>query len=138
MRTNVLGAAILACAAWAPADARNAAPAKNKDPLQTGSTGSYMQEHMANEHHIGAFDLDEAKESPNERAYNFFNSNISLVVILFFFLCYKLIKRTRIVRLMDMDIHTGRRDPVSVEVLEQERAEARARPFWKRMISTVF
>ena len=57
MRTNVLGAAILACAAWAPADARNAAPAKNKDPLQTGSTGSYMQEHMANEHHIGAFDL---------------------------------------------------------------------------------
>ncbi|WFD03796.1 hypothetical protein MOBT1_002490 [Malassezia obtusa] len=88
--------------------------------------------------YIGAFDLDEAKESPNERAYNFFNSNISLVVILFFFLCYKLIKRTRIVRLMDMDIHTGRRDPVSVEVLEQERAEARARPFWKRMISTVF
>ncbi|WFC94081.1 hypothetical protein MBRA1_000711 [Malassezia brasiliensis] len=57
MRTGVLGAAIVACAVLAPVGARNAPPAKGKDAAKSESAGSYMQEHMANEHHIGNFDL---------------------------------------------------------------------------------
>lgn len=88
--------------------------------------------------YIGAFPIGEGDESPNDRAYDFFNANISLVVLLAFFLGYKLIFRTRYVRLEEMDIHTGRRDPVSEEVLEQERAEARARPLWKKILRAIF
>lgn len=88
--------------------------------------------------YIGAFPPDEATYSPRMRAYEFFNANISLVILLTSLILYKLIKRSKFVRLEDMDIHTGRRDPVSEEVLEQERAEARARPMWKKILSSVF
>lgn len=88
--------------------------------------------------YIGAFPTDEGTYSPSMRAYEFFNANISLVILLTFLILYKLIKRSKFVRLEDMDIHTGRRDPVSEEVLEQERAEARDRPMWKKIITSVF
>ena len=57
MRTGVLGAAIVACAALAPVGARNAAPSKGKEASKSEGAGNYMQEHMTNEHHIGNFDL---------------------------------------------------------------------------------
>lgn len=59
MRTSVLGGTVLllAAAAVAPVAARNAAPAKGKEPKAPQTTENYMQEHMASEHHIGAFDL---------------------------------------------------------------------------------
>ncbi|WFD44715.1 hypothetical protein MPSI1_003385 [Malassezia psittaci] len=88
--------------------------------------------------YVGAAPIGEGEESPKDRAYDFFNANISLLVLIFSFICYKLIMRTRFVRLEDIDIHTGRRDPVSEEVLEQERAEARARPLWKKIVRSVF
>ena len=37
-----------------------------------------------------------------------------------------------------MDVQTGRRDAISEEVLEQERAEARARPLWAKIIDAIF
>lgn len=87
--------------------------------------------------YVGAFGVDEAGKTPRERAYGFFNTNISLVIVLTFYLVGKLVFRTRFVRLDAMDLHTGRRDPVSQEVLEQERAESRARPLWKKVLGLV-
>lgn len=61
MRANVLSVVLVVAAAWQTAYARNAAPAKSakgREVQQAGSAENYMQEHMANEHHIGAFDLE--------------------------------------------------------------------------------
>lgn len=82
--------------------------------------------------------IGEGELTHQKRAYDFFNGMMSLVIIMFFFIMYKLIYRTRFVRLGEMDIHTGRREAVSEEVLEQERAEKRARPMWKKLLSFVF
>ncbi|PKI83347.1 hypothetical protein MVES1_002932 [Malassezia vespertilionis] len=79
-----------------------------------------------------AFPIGESEMNASDRANAFFQSMISLPIVLVFFLLHKLISRSRYVRLNEIDIHTGRRDPVSLEVLEEERAEERAKPlFWK-------
>ena len=85
-----------------------------------------------------AFPIGEGELSSDDRAYHFFEKMISLAVIIVFFVGYKLYHRTRIVSLDDMDLHTGRREAVPLEVLEQERAEKRARPLFKKLLGLVF
>ena len=75
-----------------------------------------------------AWPVDEGEMNASDRAYNFFYGMISLPIVIVFFIVHKLWTRSRFVRLNEIDIHTGRRDPVSLEVLEQERAEDRAKP----------
>ena len=65
----------------------------------------------------------------NDRANSFFESMISLIIVLVVFGVHKLYTRSRVVHMNEIDVQTGRRDPVSLEVLEQERAEERAKPF---------
>ncbi|WFD18465.1 hypothetical protein MCAP1_000668 [Malassezia caprae] len=88
--------------------------------------------------YASAFPIGEGKENGNERAEDFFNGMISLVVVIVFGLAWKLIARTRFVRIGEMDIYTGRREAVSDEVLEQEQAEKRAKPTWKRILAMIF
>ncbi|SHO76501.1 Similar to S.cerevisiae protein GAP1 (General amino acid permease) [Malassezia sympodialis ATCC 42132] len=88
--------------------------------------------------YVSAFPIGEASMNGNDRAENFFNGMISLVIVIVFGLVYKLFARTRFVRLGEMDIHTGRRESVGDEVLEQEQAEKRAQPMWKRVLGTIF
>jgi len=88
--------------------------------------------------YASAFPIGEGSMNGNDRAKNFFNGMISLVVVIIFGLVWKLFARTRFVRLGEMDIHTGRREAVSNEVLEQEQAEKRAQPAWKRILAIVF
>ncbi|WFD36846.1 hypothetical protein MCUN1_003736 [Malassezia cuniculi] len=88
--------------------------------------------------YIGAFPKDEGTMSGMDRAYEFFLEMISLVVILFLYLTFKIVKRTKIVRSKDMDLHTGRREQVPEEILEMERAEERAKPLWKKVLSFLY
>lgn len=82
--------------------------------------------------------IGEGTMTKSERAYTFFQNMLAVPVVIVFFCIWKIVKRTRIVRLDEIDVYTGRRDPVPEEVLEQERAEARARPMWKKVIGMVF
>ncbi|WFD00650.1 hypothetical protein MYAM1_003401 [Malassezia yamatoensis] len=84
--------------------------------------------------YAGAFPIDEGEMSAQERADSFFNYMLSLPVAIVFFLGHKIYSRSRYVRLSEIDIHTGRRDPVSLEVLDQERAEDRAKPFYLKIV----
>ncbi|WFD21405.1 hypothetical protein MEQU1_000054 [Malassezia equina] len=88
--------------------------------------------------YASAFPIGEGEENSNDRANDFFNGMLSLVIVIVFGLAWKLIRRTRFVRLSEMDIHTGRREAVSDEVLEQEQAEKRAKPTWMRIVEMVF
>ncbi|WFC96740.1 hypothetical protein MBRA1_003402 [Malassezia brasiliensis] len=84
--------------------------------------------------YAGAWPIGEGDMEPSDRADAFFESMLSLPVVIIFFLGHKLVTRSRFVRLSEIDIHTGRRDPVPLEVLEQERAEDRAKPLYLKIV----
>lgn len=82
--------------------------------------------------------IGEGDMNGSDRANSFFINMLSLPITLLFFIVHKIWKRTSYVKSGDIDLQTGRRDPVSAEVLEQERAEARARPIYLRIFDAVF
>lgn len=88
--------------------------------------------------YVGAFPIGEGSMDPAKRADNFFNLMVSLPIAIVFFVLHKLIYRTRWLRFSEMDIQTGRRDPIPLEVLEQEQAELRERPLFKKIFEFFF
>ncbi|WFD29823.1 hypothetical protein MSPP1_000836 [Malassezia sp. CBS 17886] len=88
--------------------------------------------------YVSAFPVGEGELTPMERAHDFFVQMVSLPVALALFLFHKLLRRTRMVPFHTIDLVSERRDAVSDEVLEQERAEARAQPLWKRVLAMLF
>lgn len=88
--------------------------------------------------YAAAWPIDEGTMNSSDRARTFFESMLSLPIALLCFLGHKIYTRSRFVRLHEIDVQTGRRDPVSEEVLEQERAERRALPMWKRILTALF
>ena len=88
--------------------------------------------------YISAFPIDEGSKNSNDRADSFFEGMISLVIALVLFIGWKIYKRTRVVKLDEMDLDTGRREEVSDELLEQERFEFRARPWHQRVFYSIF
>ncbi|KAL4399412.1 amino acid transmembrane transporter [Malassezia pachydermatis] len=85
-----------------------------------------------------AWPMDESEMDSQKRAYTFFENMLSLPIFFILFLGHKIVTRSRFVRFSEIDVQTGRRDPVPEEVLEKERAEARARPLWKRIFTAIF
>ncbi|SCW03271.1 LAFE_0G06766g1_1 [Lachancea fermentati] len=71
-------------------------------------------------------------------AETFFSAYLSLVVVLFFYMCHKLYTRnwTLFIRAKDLDIDTGRRE-VDLDLLKQEIREEKeyiaSRPIWYRI-----
>lgn len=88
--------------------------------------------------YVSAFPIGEGEMTARERAHEFFLGMISMIFVIVLYLGHKLITRSHFVRDDELDIHTGRREPVSREVLEQERAEERARPLWSKALSFIF
>ena len=71
--------------------------------------------------------------TPGEIAEGFFLQYVCVPVVLVTFIGHKLWFRTRIVRIDEMDIDTGRRDVAGLPILmAQEREEEKAWPRWKR------
>ncbi|WFD29822.1 hypothetical protein MSPP1_000835 [Malassezia sp. CBS 17886] len=88
--------------------------------------------------YVSAFPIGEGDMTSGDRADSFFLGMLSLVIVVVFFFVHKAYSRSRYVRVSDIDIHTGRRDPVSEETLEQERAEERAKPLWYKFLTFLF
>ena len=84
--------------------------------------------------YVNAFPIGEGEMNPQQRAKAFFVQMVSLPIVIFCYFAAKIVLRSRIVKLEDMDLFTGRREALTEEQLEQERAELRARPIWKKII----
>lgn len=69
-----------------------------------------------------------------ERTKNWFSSYLAAPIALSFYITYKIVYRTSIVKAIDMDVHTGRRDLDLTYVIEEERAERKAWPRWKKFV----
>lgn len=87
--------------------------------------------------YVSAFPIGEGNKTPYDRAYTFFLGMISLPIFLCMLFGYKIIKRTRIVRLEDVDLVSGMRY-LEPEVLEQQRADSRAMPLHKKILAFFF
>lgn len=72
-------------------------------------------------------------KTPVGRLENFLLQYMAVPIVLMFYFAYKLWFRTRVVRVRDMDIDTGRRDFNLPILLKQEREEMLYWPRWKRV-----
>lgn len=84
-----------------------------------------------------AWPIGENTMDGGDRAYNFFLGMISLPIFLAFLLTYKLVKKTKIIPLNEIDLVSGIRE-IDPEVIEQERAEMRAAPLGKKILNFLF
>lgn len=87
---------------------------------------------------IGEGSVEAELATPSQRVNAFFLSFLAAPVVLVFYILWKVVKRTSFVRLDDMDITTGRMQPVPLEVLRREREEARQQPMFKRVLTALF
>ncbi|KAL2184246.1 amino acid permease [Thermothelomyces heterothallicus CBS 203.75] len=74
-----------------------------------------------------------ALDSPKDVAQNFFLQYLCAPIVFAFYIAYKLWYRTRIVRIDEMDVDTGRREFNLPILISRELDERRAMPRWKRL-----
>ena len=105
---------------------------------QAGVLGSYIGLGMnvlvlAAQFWVGAFPIGWRDMSSRALAESFFLKYMAAPIVGSFYLCHKLYYWTRIVRIDEMDLDTGRREFSLPILMAREREERRAWPRWKRM-----
>ena len=85
-----------------------------------------------------AFPIGEGDKNGNDRGYNFFLGMISLPIIMVFFFGYKIVKKTKIIPLHEIDLVSGIREQISLEEHDQERAERQNWPIYKKVLHFLF
>ena len=73
-----------------------------------------------------------ADMSATERTTTWFEYNLSIPVILAFYLPWKFIKKTKFKRSNEIDLTSGRRDLDLATILAEERAIQARWPWWKK------
>ncbi|KAF2763170.1 AAT family amino acid transporter [Pseudovirgaria hyperparasitica] len=69
----------------------------------------------------------------NERVISFFQAYLSAPIIVVTYVVYKIIYKTPIMRSHTIDLQTGRRELDLQHLIEEEQAEKRAWPMWKKV-----
>jgi amino acid transporter len=82
---------------------------------------------------VAVVPLDYKKMSSRKIAEGFFSVYLALPIALFFYLSYKFWYRTPVIRSHNMDLHTGIRELNVDALIEEEQAERRQWPRWKRV-----
>ncbi|EPQ28828.1 uncharacterized protein PFL1_03631 [Pseudozyma flocculosa PF-1] len=88
--------------------------------------------------YTAVFPIGEGEMTSSDRVTAFFMSFISVPIVILFWAFWKIVHRSKIVAIDEIDITTGRRDPVPVEVLRREREEAAARPLHIKIFKAIF
>ena len=87
--------------------------------------------------YISVFPIDEAQSDGYARAKEFFQSYLSVVIMLFSFLLHLITTRSKFIRLSDIDLQTGRRDPNEGHEWEFDQGEL-MKPRWRRILDIFF
>jgi amino acid transporter len=82
---------------------------------------------------VAVVPLDYKKMSSRKIAEGFFSVYLALPIALFFYLSHKFWYRTPMIRSHNMDLHTGIRELNVDALIEEEQAERRQWPRWKRV-----
>lgn len=81
---------------------------------------------------VGYADMDAAT-----RTTYWFEANLSIPIILAFYFVFKLVKKTKIKKISEIDITSGMREMNLAEILAEERAIQAKWPWWKKVYRTV-
>ncbi|KAF1986668.1 AAT family amino acid transporter [Aulographum hederae CBS 113979] len=68
-----------------------------------------------------------------ERVESFFEGYISAPIVILFYVVFKIVKKTKIRKLEDIDIVSGQREMDLPALLAEERAEKATWPWWKKV-----
>jgi amino acid transporter len=82
---------------------------------------------------VALIPIDYKTMNRSERVQGFFSVYLALPVTLLFYIPYKLLFRTSIVRSHNMDLHTGIRELNIQQLIEEEKEEMKHWPRWKRI-----
>jgi yeast amino acid transporter len=85
----------------------------------------------------GAWPVGYGSLTASEQAENFFEAYLAAPIVLFFFLFFKIFKKTKFRRIDEIDITSGRRELDLTEILAEERAIRATWPWWKRWYKVV-
>lgn len=78
-----------------------------------------------------------ADMTSGELVQNWFEAYLAFPIVLISFCFWKFYKKTRFVRIHEIDVMSGRRELNLAELLAEERAEQAAWPRWKKIWKTV-
>ncbi|OJJ81170.1 amino acid permease GAP1 [Aspergillus glaucus CBS 516.65] len=81
---------------------------------------------------VGFAPVDYGKMTASGRVESFFQSYLAAPVVIAFYIPYKIYTRSPFMRAKDMDLQTGRRDLDIQHLIDEERAEQAAWPWWKK------
>lgn len=82
---------------------------------------------------VGIAPVGYGSMSTNELVENFFSVYLAAPVVILFYVPYKFWYKTKFVRTSEVDLVTGRRELDLQHLIEQERAEQKAWPKWKKV-----
>ncbi|KAJ5498847.1 Amino acid/polyamine transporter I [Penicillium expansum] len=82
---------------------------------------------------VGFAPIGYADMTAQEIAYNFFSVYLAAPVVLVSYIGYKVIYKTKFILPSEADLNTGRRDLDIQHLVEQERAEQKQWPAWKKV-----
>jgi amino acid transporter len=82
---------------------------------------------------VALIPIDSETMTRSQRVQGFFSIYLALPVTLMFYIPYKLLYRTSIVRSHNMDLHTGIRELNIQQLIEEEKEERKHWPKWKRI-----
>jgi amino acid transporter len=85
----------------------------------------------------GAWPVGYASETTSERINGFFQAYLAFPIVVVFYVGFKLIKKTKIKRVKDIDITSGRREMDLATILAEERAIQAKWPRWKKIYKTI-
>lgn len=74
-----------------------------------------------------------AEMTHGERVESWFGVYLAAPIVIIFYVTYKIMFKTKIVRAMDMDLVTGRRDLDVAHLIAEEKAERANWPRWKKV-----
>lgn len=75
--------------------------------------------------------------SSKDRTNIFFEGNLALVVVIVFYIGFKVYKKSSVRRLANIDIFSGRRELDLQQILADERAARAQWPWWKKVWNTM-
>lgn len=78
-----------------------------------------------------------ASMSAMDRVESFFEVYLAAPIVIVLYFGFKAAKRTRIRRISDIDLTSGRRELDLEEILKEERAMKAQWPLWKKVFKTV-
>jgi amino acid transporter len=72
-----------------------------------------------------------------ERVKNFFEVYLAAPLVILLYVVFKFVRKTKIKRIKDIDVVSGRREMNLQEILAEERAIQATWPWWKKVYRTV-